>query len=85
MCVEVSNAELDILLLLAEAERSRNLIVKVDLFLVEDEYVAARDHIACWVYQVATAIDLPSVLVIEFTIGCLENDLVALLVNFKLT
>ena len=85
MGVEVSDAELDILLLFAEAERRGNLIVKVNLLLVEDEHVAARDYIPCRVDQVATTIYLSTVLVIEFAICSLENDLVALLINFELT
>mmetsp|Transcript_47702 Transcript_47702/g.63022 ORF Transcript_47702/g.63022 Transcript_47702/m.63022 type:complete len:234 (-) Transcript_47702:547-1248(-) len=50
MRVKVYHAELDVFLCLSEAERSRDLVVKVDFFPVENENVATSDYITSRVH-----------------------------------
>ena len=85
MLFEIANAELDILLLLTEAERCGYLIVIVDLLLVEDEHVVASDDVAGWVNQVSSSIDHTAKLIIQFTIHSLQDYSVAVFVRLKLT
>ena len=67
-----------------EAVRGRHLIIKVDLFLVEYEHVASCNNITLHVDKITASIDQPAVLVIQFAIGCLQDDKVTLLISLKL-
>ena len=42
---------------LLEAVRGGNLVIEVDFFLVEDENASTSHDVACWIDQVASAVD----------------------------
>ena len=76
MCAEVLDSVLDRFALL-EAVGSGDFIIKVNLFLIEDEDIASCDYVAIGVDQVASTVNQATILVIELTIGCLEDNLVS--------
>ena len=76
MSAEILDRVLDRFALL-EAVGSRDFIIKVNLFLIEDEDIASSDYVAIGVDQVASTVNQTTILIIELTIGCLEDNLVA--------
>ena len=85
MLIKVLHTEFHSLILLAEAVRSRDLVVKVHLFLIEDKNVATSDHITCWIYQVATTVDHATVLIVQLAVCCLEDNCIAALIELELS
>ena len=76
MCAEILDRVLDRFALL-EAVGSRDFIIKVNLFLIEDEDIASSDYVAIGVDQVTSTVNQAAILIIELSIGCLEDNLVA--------
>ena len=84
MCAEILDRVLDIFALL-EAVGSRDFIIKVNLFLIEDEDITPSNYVSIRVNQVTSSVNQATILVIELSIGCLEDNMVATRVRFKLT
>ena len=84
MCTEILDRVFDSFALL-EAVGSRDFIIKINLFLIEDEDVTSSDYVSIWVNQVTSSVNQATILVIELSIGCLEDNMVATWVHFKLT
>ena len=63
MGTEVFNSVLDVLGLL-EAVRRGDLVIEIDLFLIEDEYVASRDNISLKIDQVSSSVYQASILIV---------------------
>ena len=76
MCAEILDRVLDRFAFL-EAVGSGDFIIKVNLFLIEDEDIASSDYVAIGVDQVASTVNQTTILIIELSIGCLEDNLVA--------
>ena len=76
MCAEILDRVLDRFALL-EAVGSRDFIIKVNLFFIEDEDIASSDYVTIGVDQVTSTVNQAAILIIELSIGCLEDNLVA--------
>lgn len=81
--IEITDTKLNVLFLLAEAVGRGNLVIKIDLLFVEDEDVAAGDHITSWVDEVATSIDHAAEFVIQLAIRSLQNNRISCLVRLE--
>ena len=84
MGTEVLHCILDIPRFL-EAIRGRYLIIKVYLLLIKDEYIASCHHIPLHINQVTAPIHQSSILIIQFSIGRLQNNEIQILVCLKFT
>lgn len=82
---EVLDGVLGVPIVLLEAVGGWDLVIKVDLFLVENETVAAGDYIACRVDQVASTVHKSPIPVVQLAIRCLQNNLLSLSVQLKLS
>ena len=77
MCAEILDCVLDGFALL-EAVGSWDFIIKIYLFLIEDEDVASSDYVSIRVNQVASSVHQTAILVIELAIGRLQDNLVSI-------
>ena len=76
MCAEILDRVLDRFALL-EAVGSWDFIIKVNLFFIKDEDIASSDYVTIGVNQVTSTVNQAAILIIELSIGCLEDNLVA--------
>jgi len=74
-----------VLLPFFEPERRWNLIIRVQLYLLEDDLPLVVDHVPETIHQVPSPVHSPLLLIQQLTLLSLQNDEVAKVIDLELS